>query len=427
MWICTPFGILMPAVRPAKVIPAGDNRTMQVRARHKEYLDIFRERYCPEMGESIHFPNMDYQWKAYCTPQQLAAATAKMMLDIDYEKFKPESSNTKKWSGDKTSLPAGKSDQLHGLYNGIWSQMLTAGDKSSIYDKGWTSGHQQHDARKCYTLGHWYPKSTPKGQPCVDCGHPSACTGCVVCSLTKKGSKNNFPQRGSLEHIIYWQNVENEKRETERKQLTGARCWECVKFGHWYGARAGIPGAVCGDCGHPESCKGCVLCNKRGGTTAKPKRSKDMAHIAYLQKVHQDFQPKDGTPHKSYEEWKAEHVSVLAAKPDAGHYQQTLIPAVGTYSHNSTVPGVLSGLVSGYGGTDYPQQGTTNAPVPGNWNNYVASDDPSCEVVYEDNDVSIFSTDDGYWAQRNGEQGSTGPFESRQAAAEYADVPVNLV
>jgi hypothetical protein len=344
MWICTPFGILMPAVRPAKHTPAGDNRTMQVRARHKEYLDIFRADFCPELGESIHFPNMDYQWKAYVTPEALAAAMAKLMLAIDFEKFKPESYKTEKWGG----LPQPKATQLHGLYNTMWADMLSAGDKSSIYDKGWGGSSQRHDARKCYTLGHWYPKSTPDAQPCVDCGHPSTCTGCVACSLRKQGSKNNFPQPGSLEYIIDLQYAEQ-----QRNRLAS--------------------------------------------------------------------QPKEGTAHKSFAAWLYDN----QPKPQPLLPQ---VPAAGTYSTNSALPGVLAGLVPGHDGTGWSSKtSTTDTPVPGNWNNYTASDDPSCEVVYEDNDVTIYSTEDGYWTQRNGEQGSTGPFESRQAAAEYVDVPLHLV
>lgn len=190
MWICTPFGILMPAVRPAKHIPEGDNRTMQVRARQRQYLDIFREKFCPELGESINFPNQDYQWKAYCTPEQLAAAMGKLMLAIDFEKFKPETFNHR-WG-----LAPALQGELHGCYNSMWStQLRFTTDGTSKYDKGWTGAYDpsKHVPQPslCRYEGHWYPAKS-KGI-CVDCHHKQSCKGCPQCKAAGRRPVKDAP------------------------------------------------------------------------------------------------------------------------------------------------------------------------------------------------------------------------------------------
>jgi hypothetical protein len=142
MWVCTPFGILMPALRPAETIEPGDDRTLQVRARHREYLDTFRERYCPELGESLHFAEHDYPWKAYVTPEALATAMARMTLSIDYEKFKPEA--------ERGGLPDHLADELHSCYNEMWAVQLRYGDGTSVYDLGWPA-----ELPRCELPGLW--------------------------------------------------------------------------------------------------------------------------------------------------------------------------------------------------------------------------------------------------------------------------------
>lgn len=182
MWVCTPFGILMPALRPEKTIEAGDDRKIQVRARHREYLDLFRDNYCADLGESINFPDQDYQWKAYCTHDALALAMARLSLEIDYVKFKPTTF--------KSGLPAKLADQLHSCYNSIWGTMLTHGDKTSVYDKSWSTTGGYYDPKTykpdptlCARSGHWYPK---KRKTCVDCGHSKKCKGCERCAKSFK-------------------------------------------------------------------------------------------------------------------------------------------------------------------------------------------------------------------------------------------------
>lgn len=108
MWICTPFGLLMPSLRPAHTVPAGDNRLIQVRSRRRVDLTRFRDLYLPELGEIVEIPNSDYECRAYCTHEQLAAAVAKIAMDIDFVKFKPTTDRFNDY-------------QLHNAYNAMWS------------------------------------------------------------------------------------------------------------------------------------------------------------------------------------------------------------------------------------------------------------------------------------------------------------------
>ena len=114
MWIMTPFGILMPSDRTAYT-PEGDERTLQVRTRRARDLDILRALYLPELGETIHTPTFDYNYRAYCTREQFAAAMAKMVMDIDYEKFKPTTDRF-------------DDNELHGVYNSIWGSVTRLGE-----------------------------------------------------------------------------------------------------------------------------------------------------------------------------------------------------------------------------------------------------------------------------------------------------------
>lgn len=201
MWIMTPFGILMPALRPVEHTPEGDDRAIQVRTRQKAYLDIFRERYCPELGESINFPDQDYQWKAYCTHQQLADAMARLMLDIDYKKFKPECDRRVKRQVGKSKkdgtpivkwvskwgLPWKLASELHSCYTTLWGVQLKYGDGTSVYDVNWSTGDHfrakvtkgtkgtKPQPQMCKGGQHYLPRNWQEAgltddKTCYDCG-----------------------------------------------------------------------------------------------------------------------------------------------------------------------------------------------------------------------------------------------------------------
>lgn len=128
MWIMTPFGILMPAAIPDKVreemisADMGDSLEwdMQVRTRDRRALTYLRKRYMRNtLGPTIATPEMDYDFRAYCSAVDFGYVVQRMIIEIDYEKFKPETEKFK-WGRD-----------LHVLYNRIWSVVFTHYDKQA--------------------------------------------------------------------------------------------------------------------------------------------------------------------------------------------------------------------------------------------------------------------------------------------------------
>jgi len=108
----TSFGILMPSIRPPKTVPLGDSRTIQVRARREQDLEILRDEYMgDELGPIMVTPEFDYNFRAYCTPEAFGRAMFQLSVEIDYEKFKPTTDRYNDW-------------ELHSVYNKIWGVML---------------------------------------------------------------------------------------------------------------------------------------------------------------------------------------------------------------------------------------------------------------------------------------------------------------
>lgn len=113
MWVMTPFGILMPSIRPKDTVPTGDNRTIQVRTRREQDLEILRDEYMgDELGPIMVTPDMDYNFRAYCTPEAWGRALFQMATEIDYEKFKP---TTDRYNDH----------ELHRVYNSIWGTVCS--------------------------------------------------------------------------------------------------------------------------------------------------------------------------------------------------------------------------------------------------------------------------------------------------------------
>lgn len=122
MQIFWPGGILMPGLRPAHTVPAGDNRLIQVRAREVSHLIRLRDRYLPDLGEIIEMPNTDYEYRAYCTHEQLANALAAMAMDIDYVKSKDQA--VKQYNDDK----------LYRVNNAVWGTLYRMLSTHRVFD-----------------------------------------------------------------------------------------------------------------------------------------------------------------------------------------------------------------------------------------------------------------------------------------------------
>ncbi len=154
MWVMTSFGILMPSIRPPHTVPEGDNRTIQVRTRREQDLDILRDEYMgDELGPTIATPTFDYNFRAYCTPEAWGRALFDMALEIDYEKFKP---TTDRYDDH----------ELHGVYNSIWGTVCRL--NAPWGGKGWSNEpittHTEPLGTSGYTVVAGPPKKTePKG------------------------------------------------------------------------------------------------------------------------------------------------------------------------------------------------------------------------------------------------------------------------
>lgn len=138
MMIGTSFGVFYPTLRSPKTIAEGDDRTVQIRARRRSDLEMLREHYIPNMGETLAFKNSDYQFRAFCTPDELANALARLALDMDYTAFK------------HTPVDRYRDTRLLHLYEAFWSAHLRAFPSGSVYSRSWrgnSSGVQRGVSR----------------------------------------------------------------------------------------------------------------------------------------------------------------------------------------------------------------------------------------------------------------------------------------
>ena len=84
MWVIHPSFFLSIVDKD----PTGQGR-LCVRARVGNDLRRFRD-FCPELSPNERHEATDYQFRAYATREQVAAAVAKVALDIDYANMKAE-------------------------------------------------------------------------------------------------------------------------------------------------------------------------------------------------------------------------------------------------------------------------------------------------------------------------------------------------
>lgn len=147
----------------------GDPKTMQVRSRRKEWLAAFAK-YMDRNPKFQHDEGTkDYSWRFFATPEEVAAAAGKAVLDVTYSNFKNAT------SAPGTGLRSVKlRHDLHGAYHDIWDVLLKAGDGTSMYDKKYTKAfYSEADAGTigiCTRLGHWWSKGK---ESCNDCGTPN--------------------------------------------------------------------------------------------------------------------------------------------------------------------------------------------------------------------------------------------------------------
>jgi len=143
MWICTSFGILMPSVRPAGTVPAGDDRVIQVRARRRQDLEILKAEYMGDkLGEIQALVGTDYEYRAYCTRTDWATAMAQMSLDINYTKFKPTTDRY-------------KDHRLHTLYLRMWGAIMHELSTKSYQEAYWKGEFTRPSQRRTGNTRRW--------------------------------------------------------------------------------------------------------------------------------------------------------------------------------------------------------------------------------------------------------------------------------
>jgi hypothetical protein len=86
VWLLTPLGFFS-IVRKADDV---GGKTMTIRARVKTDLEALRVRYLPGLKEIKENAGSDYRYRAKAPRDQVAAALAQMVQDIDYANFKSE-------------------------------------------------------------------------------------------------------------------------------------------------------------------------------------------------------------------------------------------------------------------------------------------------------------------------------------------------
>jgi len=116
MWLFTTVGFFSATQvqNPSKYnLPEG---TIQVRARVFEDLEVLREKYLPELSETIHLPMRDYPYRGYVDKCCFSAALVQMVSDLTYSNFK-----------DEVKHEQGK--ERADLYMDVWTTMYGAEHK----------------------------------------------------------------------------------------------------------------------------------------------------------------------------------------------------------------------------------------------------------------------------------------------------------
>ena len=152
MWIFAPGGLLMPSTFPADKVEPGyldaeGTFDLQIRVRAVSHLENFIRDYLTPMGlkhsDIQRTPHMDYNARIYMSRQDFATALSAMVLDIDYQKFKP---TAERRNEDGSLMYGADSGTYHSVLNSIWGSVCRLGSpggwwgpKSSSNPAGYTS------------------------------------------------------------------------------------------------------------------------------------------------------------------------------------------------------------------------------------------------------------------------------------------------
>jgi hypothetical protein len=147
MILGAPCGFYVPSLIPEKHRVAGDPRIVQVRTRRALDLERLRDLYLPDLTETVELTKpSDFQYRAYCTPEQWGEALMRMALDMDYTNEK------------NVVLDRFKDSALYRLYEKIWHAGLDV-FPTGMYGRR-RAGHQTK--QDSYLHGYnWKPTVAP--------------------------------------------------------------------------------------------------------------------------------------------------------------------------------------------------------------------------------------------------------------------------
>lgn len=152
MWVFADFGLLMPAIVPAKVQNRPDvlkwtnngEYELQVRARLREHLQYFMDTHMPEgtfNPEIQATPDKDYNYRFYTTREAFAEGIKNIALSMDYEKYKQ---TTERFSWNK---------KFHSICNSIWAVVCNLNEPGGYYGPKSESNPRGYSSRGTY--GGW--------------------------------------------------------------------------------------------------------------------------------------------------------------------------------------------------------------------------------------------------------------------------------
>lgn len=84
MWVFTPYGFYSVVEKPED----RDTGMLTVRSRVKADLDALRERFMPELGQTISGTGTDYRYRAKIAKSAFSEGMKRVSESVDYDNYK---------------------------------------------------------------------------------------------------------------------------------------------------------------------------------------------------------------------------------------------------------------------------------------------------------------------------------------------------
>jgi hypothetical protein len=107
MWLFTTIGFYSIVEKPLDGKPGA----LQVRARVAGDLEALREKYLPELSETVATPHGDYKFRAAISHADFARGLAALAQDLHYDNF-------------KSAVGREQGYEREHVYHGVWSATM---------------------------------------------------------------------------------------------------------------------------------------------------------------------------------------------------------------------------------------------------------------------------------------------------------------